>query len=302
MSWLIVGTVPRPDFGCYWGPAQLDGEELFLGGVRVRVARGTPALVATALVAAAFLRLPAPEVLLAGDIGTGAGSRQIYSALAAEGARVQGAGVTFHYLMPDVAGHNQVLWALEALDPRPLLVADAGFMYAAKMSGFAAHYDLFTPDVGEMAFLADESAPHPFYTRGFLLQDEEDVPELIRRAYAAENAARALLVKGRTDFVVEAGHITARIASPDVPAMEPIGGTGDTLTGLVSMLLAARLPLQEACCVAALANRYLGELAQPTPAFRVVEFLPFVPAALTRAWEDRQLGPLPGAKDGYVLR
>jgi hypothetical protein len=293
MSWLIVGTVPRADFGLYWGAAQLDGTELLLGGARVRVARGTPALVAAALVAATFLHLPAPEVLLAGDIGTGEGSRQVYAALASEVHRVQGPGVTFHYLMPDVAGHNQVLWALESLRPRPLLVADAGFMYAAKMSGFAAHYDLFTPDAGEMAFLADESAPHPFYTRGFLLQDEEAVPDLVRRAYAGENAARALLVKGRTDAVVEGGRIVARIAAPDVPAMEPIGGTGDTLTALVSMLLAARLSIQDACCVAALANRFLGELAQPTPAFGVAEFLPFVPAALTRAWEARRLGPLP---------
>ena len=53
----------------------------------------------------------------------------------------------------------------------------------AKMSGFASAYDLFTPDVGEMAFLADEAAPHPSYTRGFLLQEEERVPELIQRAY-----------------------------------------------------------------------------------------------------------------------
>jgi len=45
------------------------------------------------------------------------------------------------------------------------LIADAGFMYAAKMSGQASKYDLFTPDVGELAFLADEEAPHLFYTR-----------------------------------------------------------------------------------------------------------------------------------------
>jgi hypothetical protein len=32
----------------------------------------------------------------------------------------------------------------------------------------AAQFDLFTPDVGELAFLADEEAPHPFYTRGFI--------------------------------------------------------------------------------------------------------------------------------------
>ena len=51
--------------------------------------------------------------------------------------------------LPDIQWHNSVFWALEALSPAPLLVADAGFMYAAKMSGFASHYDLFTPDAGE---------------------------------------------------------------------------------------------------------------------------------------------------------
>ena len=80
-------------------------------------------------------------------------------------------------------------------------MADAGYMYVAKMSGYAASYDLFTPDVGELAFLADEKAPHPFYTRGFLLHEEERVPELILRAYHHENAARHLLVKGRCDRV-----------------------------------------------------------------------------------------------------
>ncbi len=31
--------------------------------------------------------------------------------------------------------------------------------------------DLFTSDVGELAFLADEEAPHLFYTRGFILHE-----------------------------------------------------------------------------------------------------------------------------------
>ena len=48
--------------------------------------------------------------------------------------------------------------------PKPTLVADAGFMYVAKMSGYADAYDLFTPEAGELAILADEKAPHPFYT------------------------------------------------------------------------------------------------------------------------------------------
>jgi hypothetical protein len=52
--------------------------------------------------------------------------------------------------------------ALNEVNPRPLLCADAGYMYVAKMSGYAASYDLFFPDAGELAFLADENAPHPY--------------------------------------------------------------------------------------------------------------------------------------------
>ncbi|MFN2359334.1 MAG: sugar kinase, partial [Desulfotignum sp.] len=69
-------------------------------------------------------------------------------------------------------------------------------MYAAKMSGAASFYDLFTPDAGELAFLADETAPHPFYTRGFILHTDNPVSELVCRAYAHDNAAQYLLVKG----------------------------------------------------------------------------------------------------------
>jgi len=68
--------------------------------------------------------------------------------------------------------HNRVLFQIQGLAEKPVLIADAGFMYAAKMSGQAELYDLFTPDIGELAFLADEAAPHPFYTRGFILHEE----------------------------------------------------------------------------------------------------------------------------------
>ncbi len=283
MSWLIVGTVPRADYGLTWGSYALRGNVLEMEGRVVNVARGTSALMATAAVATGVLGAEKPEALLAGDTGSGAGSREAYARMTAglEGSAYD--GVTFHYLMPDVVWHNKILWILEALPSRPLLVADAGFMYAAKMSGFAAHYDLFTPVAGEMAFLADEVAPHPFYTRGFLLQEEERIPELIPLAYAAENAARHLLIKGRTDYVVAEGAIIAAISDPDIPALEPIGGTGDTLTGLVTALLASGLSVPTACRVAALANRHVGSLASPTPAWGVADLLPFLPRALERA-------------------
>ena len=33
----------------------------------------------------------------------------------------------FHYLQPDVDWHNRVLFAVQEMQPRPLLIADAGF-------------------------------------------------------------------------------------------------------------------------------------------------------------------------------
>ena len=141
-------------------------------------------------------------------------------------------------MQPDVDWHNRVLFAVQEMQPRPLLIADAGFMYVAKMSGQAGEYDLFTPDAGELAFLADETAPHPFYTRGFILHDNNHVPDLIARAYTYQNASRYLLVKGATDYLADSQGVIATVAEPRIEALEAIGGTGDTLTGIVAALVA----------------------------------------------------------------
>lgn len=97
-------------------------------------------------------------------------------------------------------------------------------MYVAKMSGFSRFYDLFTPDVGEMDFLADEKAPHPFHTRGFLLEEEDRAVDLIRRAQKHQNAARFLLVKGYRDYVAKDGVVVDIIEEPLVESMEPNRG------------------------------------------------------------------------------
>ena len=148
------------------------------------------------------------------------------------------------------------------------------------MSGYAGRYDLFTPDIGELAFLADESAPHPFYTRNFLLADEEQSEKLITDAYATGNAARHMLVKGRIDRYAGNGAVVAKVDTPDVPMMEPIGGTGDTLTGIVSALLAAGIDMRAACTAALTINRRMGFLAKPTPASSVMDLLAFLPTAI----------------------
>ena len=250
------------------------------------IGRGTPALAAAAAITAKEMDSGMLRVLLAADDGKGGGSRAVYRHLLENAAQYSGWGITFHYLLPDVDWHNRILMALRDLPERPLLCADAGYMYAAKMSGYAAEYDLFTPDIGELAFLADENAPHPFYTRGFLLADEEDAPGLIKRAYEHENAAKTMLVKGRVDMVAQNGRVLDQINYPMVPHLEPIGGTGDTVAGIASALLAAGIPIIRACSLAARANRYMGQLAQPTPATQIGELLAQLPGGIRLAMQE----------------
>jgi hypothetical protein len=281
--WLFVGTIPEADFPLVLSPFSVTGGKICLGAHRCAVNRGTPAMLAAAFLAHAHMQPDASPkcmyALAAGDTGKGRGSRQVYMKLVESLPSLRPAGITFHYLLPDVDWHNRILMELEALPEKPVLLADAGYMYAAKMSGYAAHYDLFTPDIGELAFLADESAPHPFYTRNFLLADEEQAEELICRAYAGQNAARHMLVKGRTDRYAHNGAILEKVDSPDVPVLEAVGGTGDTLTGIVSALAASGAGMPAACATAFRINRQMGYLAQPTPASSVMDLVAFLPQA-----------------------
>lgn len=276
----IVGTVPDPDFGLEEASVTLDDDHLFFRGKKVVINRGTPALVAAAAKACAVLDLPPPVVLLVGDIGRGDGSQRLYEYLTRHLGKRKYRVMTFHYLQPDVDWHNRVLFALEEMKVRPTLIADAGFMYAAKMSGQAPSFDLFTPDVGELAFLADEDAPHPFYTRGFILHEEYKVPDLIARAFQNDNAARHLLVKGQRDYVADLQGIQVTIDDCPEEAMEAIGGTGDTLTGIVSALVAADLEIIDAAALAARVNRLSGYYAHPTPATQVMDIIHQIPRAL----------------------
>jgi NAD(P)H-hydrate repair Nnr-like enzyme with NAD(P)H-hydrate dehydratase domain len=267
----------------------LDGDDtLVINGMRVPVNRGTPALAGAAIRASQVLGLAAPEGILVGDIGRGGGSRELYRDLTRMLPKAEFTTLVFHYLQPDVDWHNKVLFAVDAMNQRPKLIADAGFMYAAKMSGQAPAYDLFTPDVGELAFLADETAPHPFYTRGFILHQDNQVPDLIARAYEHKNGARHLLVKGEIDYVVCKGEILARVDQPAAEAMEAMGGTGDTLTGLVAALVETGRSIPESARVAARANRLAGFYAAPTPASQVVDIIRQISRALPRALKEQE--------------
>lgn len=281
----VVGTVPDPRFPLTHGRVRLIGNHLCINDQRIPVNRGTPALLAAAIKASECINRPEIYAFIVGDIGKGDGSRALYQFLSNHLLEFDFQVLTFHYLQPDVDWHNKVLFAIESMNRRPILIADAGFMYAAKMSGQAPYYDFFTPDVGELAFLADEFAPHPFYTRGFILHQDDDAPTLIRRAYQHQNTARYLLVKGKIDFIVDEKRIVGIVDNPSFDAMEAIGGTGDTLTGLLTVLCSSHTP-PSAAILAARSNRWAGYYSNPSPATQVVELIDVVPQALSNVLDE----------------
>jgi ADP-dependent NAD(P)H-hydrate dehydratase / NAD(P)H-hydrate epimerase len=279
----VVGTVPHESFPLVAGEVRRKRDAVVVEGKSIPVNRGTPALLGAAIAAGEVLGNAKPFAYLVGDIGTGKGSRDLYAYLVKHLPKKAFEVMTFHYLQPDVDWHNRVLFAVEEMRSMPVLIADAGFMYAAKMSGQAGAYDLFTPDAGEMAFLADEEAPHPFYTRGFILHEENRVPELISRAYEHDNGARILLVKGSRDHIASKEGILATVDEPLVETLEPVGGTGDTVTGIVSALVASGMSVEDSAILAARANRLAGFYAEPTPATQVLDIIRRIPKALEEA-------------------
>jgi NAD(P)H-hydrate repair Nnr-like enzyme with NAD(P)H-hydrate dehydratase domain len=284
----VIGTVPHREFPLVCGEATLNRATISVAGHSCPVNRGTPALLAAAIKTAQTLGQPLPHAYLIGDLGLGDGSKKLYEHLSNHLGQTQFTTLCFHYLLPDVDWHNRVLFAIEDMVVRPTLIADAGFMYVAKMSGQADQYDLFTPDIGELAFLADEEAPHPFYTRGFILHDENLAPDLIKRAYAFNNAARYLLVKGKIDYVTNRNGILAAVMEPDIATLEPIGGTGDTVTGIVAALIDAGMSIPRAALLAARVNRLAGLFADPNPATQVGEIINYIPKSLKEAMDEKE--------------
>ncbi|OPL14157.1 MAG: sugar kinase [delta proteobacterium MLS_D] len=276
----IAGTIPIEDLPLLTGGVTMENGNIRIDGRSIPVDRGTAALIGAAVKTAEVLGTALPRGIIVGDIGRGAGSRTLYKYLVDTFAESGFHTCTFHYLQPIVHWHNRLQKVIHDMEQRPVLIADAGFMYVAKMGGHAAMYDLFTPDIGELSFLADETAPHPFYTRGFILHDENRVPDLIARAYEHNNAARYLLVKGKRDCIAGREGILGEVDSPVEEAMEAIGGTGDILTGILSALIYSGMDIEEAAIVAMRTNRIAGSCARPTPATQIIDIIRHIPKAL----------------------
>mgnify|MGYP000430468594 CR=1 FL=1 len=291
MKLLLAGTIPRDTIDLITGEARIAGGRLYIGDCEVSLMRGTAAMVGAACAVAAFWGDPCPQTVIGGDIGTQTGSRNIYRYLIKNLPAQDVAVLGLHYIIPDIALHNQVCAAVQKMKRRPVLIADAGFMYVAKASGRAPFYDLFLPDLGELAFLADDRAMHPAYTRGFLTTLEEAPEQLLKRAFSTGNAARSVCVKGDIDRVCVGGHIIETIAHPIIEALEPIGGTGDTITGLAAALAAHGCTIVAACRIACTVNRIAGQMAKATPATQISELISHIPAALEEVLKGTAAAP-----------
>lgn len=269
MSLLVAATIPDTIGEVICGPVGRNGDgRLTVDGSPLPVCQGSSAMLSAALAVSEYLGAEPPVALLGGDVGRGEGTRAVYAALRREVESRQPSVVAFHYVQPIMALMRD---AVEWLGPLAgnggiRLVADAGGMYAAKAAGLAPHFDLMTPDVGEVGFLADEQATHPAYVSHYLFgANGFDPVELARLSHERGGSARVLLIKGATDRISEAGVVRETVDAPCVPQLEAIGGTGDTITGLASAFMAAGYPTFEAAVSASRANRTAGALMGARP-------------------------------------
>lgn len=283
---LICGTVPEPDLPIIRGSASFTGEALRIetGADRqteLPCTQGTAALVSAACVTAARLKADSPGVLLVGDDGRGKGSRLLYDYLIRHLPSLQPDVLLLHYLLPVMGLMKRVCEAAEKCRRKPAMIADASSMYAAKAAGLARRFDIFTPDFCEMAFLADPDATHPAYISRYLFCAEiDDVGRLVTSAHQAGNSPPVMIVKGKIDHITVEGRVTASVSEPDLPALEAIGGTGDTISGMIGALVAGGFPHDEAALIAARANRSAGLHADARPSTKISRIVAALPAAL----------------------
>ena len=289
---LLVGTIPCNPGHVYSGTVSWTGSHLLVGDDSIAACQGSAAMAFAALEATKVFSAPAPYALFGGDTGGGEGTRAVYRAFedtlkglktTYDERRAQGSlepfVITFHYLLPVMSLMRHALETIERIVPEALLVADAGGMYAARAAGLSNKFELMTPDVGEIGFLAEKNATHPAYVAEYLFGSEQfDVHELVKKAYALNTASRVLIVKGATDFIAQReaapSYIIETVSEPNVPELEAIGGTGDTITGLASGLMACGCETADAARRALLGNRMAGNSAKAqvfTPVREIIE-------------------------------
>ncbi|MCK9276027.1 MAG: sugar kinase [Syntrophales bacterium] len=284
---LIAGTLPEGKMPLTIGEVSLTDTLLAAGGRTFGCTQGTGTMITAALTVTGYFGLKPPHVIVAGDMGDGKGTKEIYQHLPELIDKIKPRVLVLHYCLPVMAFLKRLCTSVRNLPDKPFMIADAGAMYAAKAAGLASDFDIFTPDPSEMAFLADPLATHPAYVSKHLFSGNiEEVPAQIAAAFMNKAAAKLLLVKGKIDHIAVSGKVLAIINSPDIPHLEPIGGTGDTITGLVSALIYAGLDPAHAAIIAAKTNRTAGLFALPTPATTAVQIIEQFPLVLGQYWQE----------------
>lgn len=271
---LICGTIPREGAALITGEAKFDGSKLFVGNAEIPCTQGTAALASAACVVAAHFQISAPQAVFADDTGAGKGSILLYDYLIKNLPRINPDILLMHYILPVMGLMKQVCAAANKCAKKPVMMADASSMYAAKAAGLAPQFDIFTPDLSEMEFLADAEAIHPAYISRHLFRAEiAYIDRLIDAAYRQKSMAKTVIVKGAIDHVVQEGKIKFTLSEPDLPALEAIGGTGDTISGMMGAFIDAGLTPLDAAVAALKANREAGRYAQATPATKIRDII-----------------------------
>ena len=244
---------------------------------------GAVAMMAAASKTAEALGIETPMSVIAGDLGDGSGSKMVYKYLTEDAGALGASAVTVHYILPLRKEFMDFVEMADYWLKRPFMIADAGALLIAKATNVCDKFDLFTPDAGEISFLADPDAGHPAYVKSALFEvDTSQVLKLIHAAYETKSAPRYLLVKGPIDYIVDGGNVAHEISEPNIPVLEAIGGTGDTITGMISVLVAGGFDPVKAGLIASKANRLAGQLCNPTPRTKVFELIDHIGEAVTR--------------------
>ena len=172
---LLAGAVPAEDLPLLLGPVAYTATGISIDGHDLPINRGNEAMMTAACIVCKVYGMDPPVGMVAGDIGKRAGSEAIYNHLAERLPEMGAKVMTLHYVMPDLKLNKKVLATIDTMTDKPAMIADAGSMYVAKAGGDSRYYDVFTPDLGETAFLADDKADHPSFTRGFIFNMEDDL-------------------------------------------------------------------------------------------------------------------------------
>lgn len=274
---VLIGTVPNKT-GLHIGKALVERDRLKIENTDFSIERGTAAMAASAVMVSQFYGLEAPLCILGGDTGDGVGTNLMFHEVFENLDKYEPDIVTLHYMFPKVGYGGPFMSKVESLKKKPQLIADAGGMYLLKTTKLAASFNVFTPDQGELYFLADEMAPHPLYVREEIANKDLTVASLAELAYKNKNTAKTTVIKGAVDYIYREGVKIKEVSGPNIPAMEAIGGTGDTITGMLSALRFKDDP--DADYKVLVINRLIGEKIRCTPATQISEFIKAIPEAI----------------------